>query len=52
MGGFFRRIVIALDRGDKVPSATTSPDSRLLMRHNIRERLNTIAVPHLQPPQW
>lgn len=46
MGGFFRRIVIALDRGDltKVPfSDDITADSRLLMRRNIRERLNTIA---------
>ncbi len=46
MGGFFRRIAIALDRGDltKVPfSDDITPDSRLLMRRNIRERLNTIA---------
>ena len=46
LGGFFRRIMIALDRGDltKVPfSDDITPDSRLLMRRNIRERLNTIA---------
>ncbi len=46
MGGFFRRLLIALDRGDltKVPfSDDITPDSRLLMRRNIRERLTTIA---------
>lgn len=46
MGGFFRRLFIALDRGDltKVPfSDDIRPDSRLLMRRNIRERLTTIA---------
>ncbi|MFN7980384.1 MAG: UPF0182 family protein [Vicinamibacterales bacterium] len=46
MGGFLRRMVIALDRGDlaKVPfSDDIKSDSRLLMRRNIRERLNAIA---------
>ncbi len=46
MGGFLRRMVIALDRGDltKVPfSDDIKADSRLLMRRNIRERLNAIA---------
>ena len=46
MGGFARRLLIALDRGDlaKVPfSDDISADSRLLMRRNIRERLSTVA---------
>ncbi|HUR32211.1 MAG TPA: UPF0182 family protein [Vicinamibacterales bacterium] len=46
MGGFFRRLVIALDRGDltKVPfSDDITPESRLLMRRNIRERLALLA---------
>ncbi|MEQ1910928.1 MAG: UPF0182 family protein, partial [Vicinamibacterales bacterium] len=46
MGGFGRRLLIALDRGDltKVPfSDDISATSRLLMRRNIRERLATLA---------
>lgn len=46
MGGFFRRLLIALDRGDltKVPfSDDISAESRLLMRRNIRERLSAVA---------
>ena len=46
LGGFFRRLLIALDRGDltKLPfSDDITPDSRLLMRRNIRERLATVA---------
>jgi uncharacterized membrane protein (UPF0182 family) len=46
VGGFVRRLLIALDRGDlaKLPfSDDVTPDSRLLMRRNIRERLQTIA---------
>jgi uncharacterized protein len=46
MGGFFRRMVIALDRGDltKVPfSDDITSQSRLLMRRNIRERLAAVA---------
>ena len=46
MGGFGRRLLIALDRGDltKVPfSDDISASSRLLMRRNIRERLSTLA---------
>ena len=38
LGGFFRRLLIALDRGDlaKLPfSDDVTPDSRLLMRRNI-----------------
>ncbi len=46
LGGFFRRLVIALDRGDlaKLPfSDDVAPDSRLLMRRNIRDRVATLA---------
>ncbi len=46
LGGFFRRLIIALDRGDitKVPfSDDIKADSRLLMRRNIRERLTAVA---------
>jgi uncharacterized protein len=46
MGGFFRKMAIALDRGDltKVPfSDDITSDSRLLMRRNIRQRLTTLA---------
>jgi uncharacterized protein len=45
LGGFFRRLLIALDRGDitKLPfSDDITPDSRLLMRRNIRERIQTL----------
>ena len=46
LGGFARRLLIALDRGDvtKLPfSDDITPDSRLLMRRSIRERLETVA---------
>jgi uncharacterized membrane protein (UPF0182 family) len=46
LGGFFRRLLIALDRGDmaKLPfSDDITPDSRLLMRRNIRERVQSLA---------
>jgi uncharacterized membrane protein (UPF0182 family) len=46
VGGFFRRLLIALDRGDlaKLPfSDDVTAGSRLLMRRNIRERVQTIA---------
>jgi uncharacterized membrane protein (UPF0182 family) len=46
LGGFLRRIVIALDRDDlaKLPfSDDVNKDSRLLMRRNIRERVSTLA---------
>ncbi|HEX4346284.1 MAG TPA: UPF0182 family protein [Vicinamibacterales bacterium] len=46
IGGFLRRMLIALDRGDisKLPfSDDVTPDSRLLMRRNIRERIQTLA---------
>ena len=46
LGGFLRRLLIALDRGDiaKLPfSDDITPDSRLLMRRNIRERVGALA---------
>ena len=46
LGGFLRRILIALDRGDlgKLPfSDDVNPQSRLLMRRNVRERASTLA---------
>ena len=46
MGGLMRRILIAFDRDDltKVPfSDDIGPDSRLLMRRNIRDRIQTLA---------
>jgi uncharacterized protein len=46
LGGFFRRLLIALDRGDlaKLPfSDDVSPESRLLMRRNVRERVAALA---------
>ena len=46
IGGFLRRLVIALDRGDltKLPfSDDVTSDSRLLMRRNITERVRTLA---------
>ncbi|HKV26569.1 MAG TPA: UPF0182 family protein [Candidatus Acidoferrum sp.] len=46
LGGFFRRILIALDRGDitKLPfSDDLTPDSRLLMRRSILARVSTLA---------
>jgi hypothetical protein len=46
LGGFFRRLLIALDRGDiaKLPfSDDVSSSSRLLMRRNIRDRVAAIA---------
>jgi uncharacterized protein len=46
LGGFLRRIVIALDRGDlaKLPfSDDVNQDSRLLMRRNVRDRVSTLA---------
>ena len=52
LGGFFRRLLIALDRGDlaKLPfSDDVTPESRLLMRRNIRDRVaDARAVPHLR----
>jgi uncharacterized membrane protein (UPF0182 family) len=46
LGGFVRRLLIALDRGDlaKLPfSDDVNPESRLLMRRNIRTRAETLA---------
>jgi hypothetical protein len=46
LGGFLRRIVIAIDRGDlgKLPfSDDVNSQSRLLMRRNLRERVSTLA---------
>jgi uncharacterized membrane protein (UPF0182 family) len=46
LGGFLRRIIIALDRGDlaKLPfSDDVNKDSRLLMRRNLRDRVSTLA---------
>ena len=46
LGGFFRRLLIALDRGDltRLPfSDDITAESRLLMRRNIRERVAAIA---------
>jgi uncharacterized protein len=45
LGGFFRRLLIALDRGDitKLPfSDDISPESRLLMRRNIQDRIDAL----------
>jgi uncharacterized protein len=50
VGGFIRRVLIALDRGDlgKLPfSDDVTAQSRLLMRRNIRERTAALA-PFLQ----
>jgi len=46
LGGFFRRLLIALDRGDlaKLPfSDDVRADSRLLMRRNVRDRVAALA---------
>jgi uncharacterized protein len=46
LGGFLRRIIIALDRGDlaKLPfSDDVNKDSQLLMRRNVRDRVSTLA---------
>ncbi|MGA2358519.1 MAG: UPF0182 family protein [Terriglobales bacterium] len=46
LGGFLRRIVIALDRDDlaKLPfSDDVNQDSRLLMRRNLRDRVSALA---------
>src|SRR5437773_4021883 len=45
LGGFFRRLLIAFERGDlgKLPfSDDITAGSRLLMRRNIRERVETL----------
>jgi len=46
LGGFFRRLLIALDRGDltKLPfSDDITSESRLLMRRTIRDRIEAVA---------
>ena len=46
LGGFFRRLIIALDRGDlaKLPfSDDVNSESRLLMRRGIRDRVTALA---------
>lgn len=46
LGGFLRRILIAFDRGDlaKLPfSDDINPQSRLLMRRNVRDRVTELA---------
>ncbi|HTS54448.1 MAG TPA: UPF0182 family protein [Burkholderiales bacterium] len=46
LGGFLRRTLIALDQGDiaKLPfSDDVTSESRLLMRRNLRERVNELA---------
>ncbi len=46
LGGFLRRVLLALNRGDlaKVPfSDDIGTESRLLMRRNIRERVSALA---------
>jgi uncharacterized membrane protein (UPF0182 family) len=46
LGGFLRRLIIAIDRGDlaKLPfSDDVTVDSRLLMRRNIRDRVTALA---------
>src|SRR5262245_33642243 len=46
LGGFFRRLLVAIDRGDlaKLPfSDDVTPESRLLMRRNVRDRVQALA---------
>ncbi len=46
LGGFLRRLIIALDRDDltKLPfSDDINKDSRLLMRRNVRDRVSALA---------
>ena len=46
LGGFLRRIIIALDRGDlaKLPfSDDVNNDSQLLMHRNVRDRVSALA---------
>src|ERR1700685_26719 len=46
LGGFLRRLLIASDRGDltKLPfSDDINPESRLLMRRNVRDRVAALA---------
>ena len=50
LGGYFRRVLIALNRGDasKLPfSDDVTAESRLLMRRNVRQRVAALA-PFLQ----
>ncbi len=45
LGGFLRRVLIAIERGDlsKLPfSDDVTPDSRLLMRRNVRDRVQAL----------
>ncbi len=46
LGGWLHRTLLAIERGDtaKLPfSDDVTPDSRLLMRRNVRERVSTLA---------
>ena len=45
LGGFLRRVILAIDRGDlgKLPFSDDNSQSRLLMRRNIRERVAAVA---------
>jgi uncharacterized membrane protein (UPF0182 family) len=46
LGGFARRLILAADRGDLATlpfSDDVTPESRLLMRRNIRERVQELA---------
>ena len=46
IGGFVRRVLLAMDRGDlgKLPfSDDVTPQSRLLMRRNVVQRVSTLA---------
>ena len=46
LGGFLRRVLLAFDRGDlaKLPfSDDVTPESRLLMRRNVRDRVAALA---------
>jgi uncharacterized membrane protein (UPF0182 family) len=46
LGGFIRRVLLAFERSDlgKLPfSDDVTPESRLLMRRNVRERASTLA---------
>jgi uncharacterized membrane protein (UPF0182 family) len=46
LGGFLRRVLLAFDRGDlaKLPfSDDVNPQSRLLMRRNVRDRVAALA---------
>jgi hypothetical protein len=45
LGGYLRRLLIAIDRGDvaKLPfSDDVTPESRLLMRRNVKERVQAL----------